>query len=107
VGHRANSGFDMLDELIERHGAGAILTARPYMLDSGETLRWVLEIDGNDVPDADVRIDELPERPDWRVMFLVRGNEELEIERWSTKRYKDGPTAVIRSLGELRRGYRG
>lgn len=97
----------MLDELIERYGKGALLTVRPYVLDSGETLRWTLEIDGQDLPDADVRIQDDRERPDWVVMLLVRGNEELEIDRWSTKADPYGPAAVIRTLGELRRGYRG
>ena len=36
------------------------------------------------------------------VMLLVYGGEELELERWSTKKYKYG-TGVVRTLGYLRR----
>jgi hypothetical protein len=97
----------MLDELIDRHTEGALLTVRPYVLDSGETLRWTVEIDGEPVPDLDVRIREHPERAGWMVMFLVDGKEELEIDFWSTKRYPHGPTSVPRTLEQLRRGYRG
>lgn len=96
----------MLDELIDRYTEGAILTVRPYVLESGETLRWTLEVDGEPVPDADILTREHPEHPGWIVMLLVRGDEELEIDRWSTERYLHGPAAVIRSLGQLRRGYR-
>lgn len=92
----------MLDELIDRYGEDAILTVRPYMLDSGETLRWVVEIDGRDTPDTDVRIEEHPERPDVMVMILVRGDEEIEIQHWPRKRYPYGPAAIVRRLGDLR-----
>jgi hypothetical protein len=72
------------------------------VLDTGETLRWVVEIDGKDVPDVDARVERHPERSGVMVMTFVRGDEELEIESWSTKRYSHGP-AVIRTLGDLRR----
>jgi hypothetical protein len=39
----------VLDDLIERYGESAILRVSPYMLDTGEILRWIVEIDGNDV----------------------------------------------------------
>ena len=94
----------MVDELIERYGKGAVLTVNPYVLDSGETLRWIVEIDGADMPVADVRIREHPERPDVMVMFLVCGNQELEIEHWSIERYPHGPASVVRTLGGLLRG---
>jgi hypothetical protein len=84
----------VLDELIDRYGTGAVLTVSPYVLDSGDTLRWILQIDGKEVPYADVRIQEDPDRPDWMLMFLVRGDEEVEIERWSTKRDPHGPASV-------------
>ena len=90
----------MLDELIDRYGEDAILTVRPYVLDSGETLRWIVEIDGVDIYDNDVRIQDDPDRPDGSVMFLVRGDEEIEIGRWSRKLYPHG--AVIHRLGDLR-----
>jgi hypothetical protein len=91
----------MLAELINRYGKRAIVIARPYALDSGETLRWTLEIDGQHVPDADVRIQEHPERPDSMQMLLVYGNEEVEIQSWPAKTYLHGPAAVTRRLGEL------
>ena len=91
-----------LDELIDRYGEDAILTTRPYVLDSGETLRWALEIDGSPVPDADVRIASHAERPGVMVMWLVHGDENIELMSWSTKRYPYGPAAVIRRLGDLR-----
>jgi hypothetical protein len=91
----------MLDELIERHGAGAVLSVDPYAGDSGETLRWVVHIDWNEVSDADIRVQEHPERPDVMVMSLVGADEEIEIAQWSRKRYPHGHR-VIRILRELR-----
>jgi hypothetical protein len=40
----------MLDELIGRYGEGAIVSVRPNMDDAGETLRWVVEINGEGDP---------------------------------------------------------
>ena len=58
------------DELIERYGTGAVLSVSPYMADrSGEILRWVLLIDRDEVPTADVRVSE---RYGWSVMVLHR-----------------------------------
>jgi hypothetical protein len=92
----------LLDDLIDRYGEAAILTVRPYIIDSGEILRWIVEIDGEDPPDMDVRID----RGDpWVVMSLVRGGKEMLIGRWSRKRHPDG-AQVIWSLGGLRRSER-
>jgi hypothetical protein len=100
----------LLDELIDRYTEGALLVARPYTPDnSGEILRWIVEIDGEDLPDADILTRDDPEHPDWIVMLLVRGDEELEIDRWSTtktRRPHGPPTSVPRTLGQLRRGYR-
>lgn len=36
----------VLDDLIDRFGTGAVVTAQPAMLESGETYRWELKIDG-------------------------------------------------------------
>jgi hypothetical protein len=85
----------MLDELIDRYSEVAVLTVRPYIVASGEILRWVVEIDGKEPADMDVRIEQ---RDPWVVMFLVRGNEEIEIGRWSGKRHPDG-APVIWTLG--------
>jgi hypothetical protein len=55
-----------------RQGGG--LTVRPYMPDnSGDVLRWVLEIDGAELSDMDIRTGPHPERPDVMIMLLVRG----------------------------------
>jgi len=70
------------------------------VLASGETLRWILQIDGEDVPGADVRIEE---DPDWTVALLVRGDEQVEIQRWWTTTYRrHGPAGLVRRLGDLR-----
>ena len=93
----------MLEELIDRYGEDAILTARPYVPASGgETLRWVLEIDGSPVPDADVRTARHEERRDVMVMLLVHGDEEVEIGSWSTTVSPYGPSVVMHRLGDLR-----
>jgi hypothetical protein len=89
-----------LDELIERYDEGAIVTVSPYMPDSsGDILRWVLQIDGKEPTDLDVRIDQ---GDPWVVTFLVRGDEELEVGRWSRKQHPEG-AQVIWTLGALRR----
>ena len=90
---------DLTQQLIARYGAGAVLTVSPYMPDSsGDILRWVLQIDGKEPTDMDVRIDHDP----WVVMFLVRGDEELEVGRWSREQHPEG-AQVVETLGGLRR----
>ena len=49
----------MLDAL-DRYDDGAILRISPYVLDTGDTLRWIVEIDGKDVPDLDARVESHP-----------------------------------------------
>jgi hypothetical protein len=92
----------VLAELIERYGEDAVVTARPYVRDSGETLRWFLEIDGNDVPDVDLQIAEQAEPHGTKVMLLLHHDGEVvELHRWSTETYPHGPAAVVRRLGDL------
>jgi hypothetical protein len=67
----------LVDELIERYDAGAILRVAPYVDDSGQTLRWFVEIDGENVYDVDVAIRDDPDR-DGGVVVLVSGDEEVE-----------------------------
>jgi hypothetical protein len=86
-----------LQALIDRHGTGAVLTNNPYVLDSGETLRWIVLNDGEEVHDVDVRVDEKE-----GVMFLTHAGEELELSRWSTERYLHGPQ-IVETLGGLQR----
>jgi hypothetical protein len=45
------------------------VTARPWVNDEGETVRWLVEIDGIDLPDVDVRV---CSRGDRMVMFLPK-----------------------------------
>ena len=92
----------LIDDLIERYGKDAVLTASPLVIDSGATLHWIAEIDGAAVPDVDVRVDHLQGHPDWRLLTLVGGGDELEIERWSIKHYPHAPASVIRTLAGLR-----
>ncbi len=89
--------------MLERYDDGAVVHVFPTLY-GGETVCWVVEIDGEAIHGVDVRIEELPERPDWCVMSLVRGDEEVEVHRWSGKPSPFGPWAVIRTLGAIRRG---
>jgi hypothetical protein len=95
----------VLEELKGRYGAGAIIAASPRMLDSGETYRWEVQIDGLDVPGVHAHARRDPQDPDWTILFLVHGEEEVEIGRWSTKKAPhapSGPASVVRRLGDLR-----
>ena len=91
----------MLDELIERHGAGAVVTAYPVMLDSGVTYRWEILIDGEQVSDVSVHAHGIRGRPNEVVLMIVQGNDEVEIAHFSTERPE--PASIVRTLGELRR----
>ncbi len=105
----------MLEQLIARYGEEASLTVRPHVLDDGETLRWVVQIDAMDLPYADVRIGVPVQHPDIKVMMLVVGNDVVELTRWHEDEtspdsikagatyYEDGPPSVVESLGRLRR----
>ena len=92
----------MLDELA-RYDDLAVLNVSPYVGNSGETLRWVLLIDGAEVSDLDVRVRSDSERPEVMVMLLVGDSGELELERWSTTGKHKHRSGVIRTVGDLRR----
>jgi hypothetical protein len=64
-------------------------------------LRWVTTIDGHDIYDADVRVEEHSEHADVMVMTLVGRDEKIELAQWSTKRYPHGHRG-LRTLREIR-----
>lgn len=89
----------MLDELIERYGKGAIFNVSPYWLDRGGiNVRWILLIDGRDVPDFDVHHRPDPNNPGRWTITLVRGSEELELVSWQ---HEHSP--LLETLGSLKR----
>jgi hypothetical protein len=90
----------MLQMLIDRYGPGAVLNVTPFALDSGETLRWIVQIGGTEVQEVDVRVEE---REDTVVMCLTHAGEELELNRWATKRHPHGPAGFVDTLGALQR----
>jgi hypothetical protein len=69
---------------------------------SGEIPRWVVLIDGEAVPEADIRV---RERKGRSVMLLTNGSDEIELTWWR----EDGrgpagpPGSVIDTLGALKR----
>jgi hypothetical protein len=89
-----------LDELIERHGADAVVTAYPVMLDSGVTYRWEILIDGEHAPDVSVHAHGIRGRPNEVVLMMVHGNDEIEIARFSVER--PASASIVRTLGDLR-----
>ena len=91
----------MLDELIERYGAGAVVTAYPVMLDSGVTYRWEIEIDGEHVSDVAVQAHGVRGRTYEMVVTMVHGDDVIELARWSTDSRE--PASIVRTLGDLRR----
>jgi hypothetical protein len=108
----------MLERLQARYDDGAIIVVAPYMPDSsGDILRWVVRIDGVDVPEIDVRIDQRPERPDVMVMRLVYEGEEVEVGHWRVDTdsphpagapyYAGSPASVQWTLGGLKRHVEG
>jgi hypothetical protein len=93
----------MLQTLIDRYGKAAVLTVSPYMPDSsGDIFRWVALIDGQDVPEVDVR---LHDEADWRTLLLVVGDEEYELHKWqpSNPRGPKEPAVSSWTLGALQR----
>lgn len=101
---RRKNGNGMLAELVERYGSGAIVRVTPYPLDADyENTRWIVEIDGGDDPEVDVR---LRHDGDLRVLVLVTGEEEIELYRWNPTLPNAAlrePAAMIMTLGELSR----
>jgi hypothetical protein len=90
----------LLDDLIAQHGEGGVVRVAPEGLEPGSTLRWVVEVDGHDVSDLDVRIRPHPAGTQL-VVFLVRDDEELEVGRWLTLMHPHGSGLVV-TLSELR-----
>jgi hypothetical protein len=91
----------LLDELIERHGPSAVVTAYPVMLDSGVTYRWEILIDGEQVSDVSVHAHGIRGRPNEVVLVMVHGKDEIEIAQFSIERPE--PASIVRTLGDLRR----
>jgi hypothetical protein len=92
--------LSLLERLIDGYGTGAVISVDSYMPDdSGEILRWILTIAGEDVPDVDVRV---VEREGFIIFVLVSGVEELEVRRLSTKRYPAG-ARILETLGGIQR----
>jgi hypothetical protein len=91
----------LLDELIERHGPGAVVTAYPVMLDSGVTYRWEISIDGEQVSDVSVHAHGVRGRPNEVVLMMVHGKDEIEIAHFSIERPE--PASIVRTLGDLQR----
>jgi hypothetical protein len=90
----------LVDDLIKRYGVNAILTVHPSM-PGGEILRWVLMIDGEDVPEADIRI---VERNGRSVMLITNGQDEIRLTSWRVDANGRGaPSSVVDTLGALQR----
>jgi hypothetical protein len=94
----------MLDELIERYGKGAVISVDRYVLDRDHmNTRWIVQIDGQDVPDVDVAI---RGHGDLLALVLVNVNDELELWRWNPTRPNAAikePERIVDTLGGLRR----
>jgi hypothetical protein len=93
--------LEVLDDLIDQYGAGAVVTAHPVTLDSGVTYRWEILIDGKRVPDVSVHAHGVRGRPNQMVVMMVHDGDEIEIARWSTERPE--PASIVLTLGDLRR----
>lgn len=94
------TGLKMLQMLIDRYGPGAVLNVAPFVLDNGETLRWIVQIGGAEIQEVDVRVEE---KEGTVVMCLTHAGEELELNRWTTKRHPHGPAGFVDTLGALQR----
>jgi len=93
----------MLDGLVGRYGLRAVVSVFPDVGGDGRTIRWLLKIDGQEVPDVDVRIHPLAERSGWSAATLVAGRDEVEMMRWPDAQYPQGPSGIMRTLRELAR----
>ena len=90
----------LLDDLIERFGEGALLTAGQYVLGEGrDDFRWIVRLDGEDMPDLDVRVSDDPDYPGISVMTLIRGSDNAELELF---RGHELGVVVSRILRDLR-----
>jgi hypothetical protein len=91
----------MLDELVERFGTDAVVTARPVMLESGGTYRWELEINGARMAGVSAHARRDPDDHHLTILLMALEDEEVELARWTTKR--SDPGSIARTLGELAR----
>jgi hypothetical protein len=93
----------VLDELIERFGPDAVVTAYPLVLENGETYRWELEINGIAVAGVNAQARRVVNRPNDRMLFMVSREEEIELGHWSTKSSPHDPARFVETLGRLAR----
>jgi hypothetical protein len=91
--------LSILDDLTERYGDAAVFIVSRYWLDSdGTDVRWVVQIDGHDVPGVDIRHEPDPKHSGRWTITLVRGSEELELISWQ---HEHSP--LHETLGSLKR----
>jgi hypothetical protein len=90
----------VLDDLVAEFGLSGVVNALPYIAAGGETLRWVVNIDGVERPDIDIRVVE-DEAGNPVTILLVHGHQEVELWRWRRSMPKSAPASITRSLREL------
>jgi hypothetical protein len=87
----------MLDQLISTYGPDAVLSVIPDLLEDGELVGWIVEVDGvaadglavHQVEDADA---------DLRVLMLAQGSQQLELERRPLEAERTGYVDTLRAV---------
>ena len=78
------------------YGPDAVLRVIPNVLEDGETVGWLVEVDGEPADDLDARI---RGDADVHVLLLLRADEEVELDRRGSG---DERAGFSETLGELR-----
>lgn len=85
----------MIDQLVSTYGPDALLRVQPNLLEDGEIVGWIVEVDGQSEDGLSARVvgdDEI------HALLLVRGDDEVELERCKSGGERAG---YIEKLGEL------
>ncbi len=87
----------MLDDLLSTYGTDAVLSVIPDILEDGELVGWIVEVDGIAADGFAVELREDSDG-DVRVLTLVRGNDEFELDRRQPGAERTGYVDTLRAV---------
>jgi hypothetical protein len=96
-GQANGQATSMLDRLVTTYGPDAVLTVVPNLLEDGELVGWIVEVDGESIGDLETTV---TDDGDTHVLFVVERGEAVELARWPSN---DERVAYRETLEKLRR----
>jgi hypothetical protein len=87
-----------IDDLMQQYGPDAVITVRRPYKSEGDGARWVVLIDGTEVPGVEARTRELGNSARTQIVYLELSGSLIEFGGWSGT---DPTTDFVRTLRGL------